>query len=201
MMKMSTRIMWCSSRKRKNKSNCYDDCDEDSSRLKRSKSNDDGFSLQRFPTAKSDESTVKKGDVLDLSQLLFTQDRDFLITYNDRTRPVQAKHLVDEKSLNHPSISNLLASPTRNYVIDKNKQAVPLRDLENKVVALYFFEDYPVDKIDPLTMEIHKVQNDGSTVQLSQLLGRKIILVVENTLLTASPMFWRKLIASKKKRA
>lgn len=107
MMKMS-RLMWCSSRKRK-KNNYYEGFDEDSSRLlekgmkqkamKRLKSNNGdllnnkavmrGFSLERCSFGKKKQtSTIKKGDILNLSQLLFTKRRDFLITYNDRTPQV-----------------------------------------------------------------------------------------------------------------
>lgn len=39
------------------------------------------------------QGKINEGDTVDISELLFTQDRDFLITYNDRDRPVQAQHL------------------------------------------------------------------------------------------------------------
>ncbi|KAK1405522.1 hypothetical protein POM88_005127 [Heracleum sosnowskyi] len=41
----------------------------------------------------SPRPAYEEGDVLDLCDLLFTKDRDFLVTYKDRDRPVQAKHL------------------------------------------------------------------------------------------------------------
>ncbi|KAL1803828.1 hypothetical protein ACET3Z_032475 [Daucus carota] len=37
-----------------------------------------------------------------------------------------------------PSVMKLLASPERDFLINKNNQEVPLRDLEDKVVGLYF---------------------------------------------------------------
>ncbi|KAK1388426.1 hypothetical protein POM88_016604 [Heracleum sosnowskyi] len=38
---------------------------------------------------------LKVGDRVNLSQILFTKHRDFLITYKDRDRPVRAEHLKD----------------------------------------------------------------------------------------------------------
>ncbi|KAK1405528.1 hypothetical protein POM88_005133 [Heracleum sosnowskyi] len=128
-----------------------------------------GFKLARFLSPKKDKTRysqpfkrwihrmprfrknrIKKGDIVNLSQLLFTKDRDFLITYNDRDRPVRAEHL--EEARKHPSITKLLASPERNHLINNNNQVVPLHTLEDKVVGLYFYEDYS----DELTIQIQE---------------------------------------------
>ncbi|KAK1405520.1 hypothetical protein POM88_005125 [Heracleum sosnowskyi] len=63
---------------------------------------------------------------------------------------VQAEHLEE-----------LLASHERNHLINNKNQVVPLHSLEVKVVGLFFYED-------------------GSMVEFSQLVGKKIILLVEN---------------------
>ncbi|KAK1405465.1 hypothetical protein POM88_005070 [Heracleum sosnowskyi] len=78
------------------------------------------------------KSKFKKGDMVDIKELLFSQDRDFLITYNDRKCPVQAKHLEDAEARKHPSITKLLASSERTHLINNNNQAVPLHNLEDK---------------------------------------------------------------------
>lgn len=46
----------------------------------------------------------------------------------------------DEAILKYPSIWNLLASPERDYVISNNGDKVHIQSLEDKVVALHFFE-------------------------------------------------------------
>ncbi|KAL6496500.1 hypothetical protein OROGR_029758 [Orobanche gracilis] len=43
--------------------------------------------------------------------------------------------------LNNPSLKKLLVSPQRDYLINNKNVRVPVRDLKNKVVALYLYED------------------------------------------------------------
>ncbi|KAL6579483.1 hypothetical protein OROMI_009699 [Orobanche minor] len=43
--------------------------------------------------------------------------------------------------LDNPSLEKLLVSPQRDYLINNKNVPVPVRDLENKVVALYLYED------------------------------------------------------------
>lgn len=52
-----------------------------------------------------------------------------------------------------PSVSKLLASAERDYILDKNKQKVPLDTLEDKVVALYFYDE---EQSDDFRINIHK---------------------------------------------
>ncbi|KAL6496491.1 hypothetical protein OROGR_029749 [Orobanche gracilis] len=164
---------------------------------------------------------VNNGDILNLSDLLFTNQRDHLIKYNDnqlvkaeqladkfivlyfvtltqsdrivQEKEVYLKHLAlrfgvstgqDTPSafvidptgmvlqrdalrffsfgaacfpfiqkrlhrlcsrydaiLNNPSLKKLLVSPQRDYLINNKNVRVPVRDLKNKVVALYLYED------------------------------------------------------------
>ncbi|KAK1405470.1 hypothetical protein POM88_005075 [Heracleum sosnowskyi] len=156
---------------------------------------------------KQHPQAVNKGDIINLSELLFTKGRDFLITYNDRNHPVQARHLegmvlrcnandifhmfgacaypfTDERmecllrevaeARKHPSITKLLASSERNHLINNDNQAVPLRNLEDKTTFL---------------------QKDGSMVQLSQLEGKRIIIIVEDDQHIPDAKFWRMLRA------
>ncbi|WOG99017.1 hypothetical protein DCAR_0418363 [Daucus carota subsp. sativus] len=46
-----------------------------------------------------------------------------------------------EEALYHPSITKLLTFPECNYVINNQNQEVPVHNLEDKVVALYFDEE------------------------------------------------------------
>ncbi|KAK1405471.1 hypothetical protein POM88_005076 [Heracleum sosnowskyi] len=123
---------------------------------------------------KQHPQAVNKGDIINLSELLFTKGRDFLITYNDRNHPVQAKHLEIAEARKHPSITKLLASSERNHLINNDNQAVPLRNLEDKTTFL---------------------QKDGSMVQLSQLEGKRIIIIVEDDQHIPDAKFWRMLRA------
>ncbi|KAK1348680.1 hypothetical protein POM88_054927 [Heracleum sosnowskyi] len=72
------------------------------------------------------EQHIKKGDVVDISTLLFTKHRNYLLK-GDNQR-VLAKQLAGK----HPSITTLLASPERNYVISNNGDQVPVSDLDDK---------------------------------------------------------------------
>ncbi|XP_074374805.1 putative nucleoredoxin 1-1 [Apium graveolens] len=55
---------------------------------------------------------------------------------------------------NHPSITTLLTSPRRDYLINSKNQVVPVHTLEDKVVALYFYIDYDDDDQRQLTKEL-----------------------------------------------
>ncbi|KAL6529809.1 hypothetical protein OROGR_015432 [Orobanche gracilis] len=60
----------------------------------------------------------------------------------------------DEDARKHTFLKKLLVFPERDHIIsNKGKQVVriPVHDLEDKVVALYFYQDYPIDS---LTKEI-----------------------------------------------
>lgn len=112
-MERDLRLGVCSINKRKQSDSNYDNTDHavvlSSLRLlqegkyksnKKKRNNDDDvlpdFSLEKCSTANNEGSSknkkknprLKKGDVVNLSELLFTKDRDFLITCNDRNRPV-----------------------------------------------------------------------------------------------------------------
>ncbi|KAK1404730.1 hypothetical protein POM88_004335 [Heracleum sosnowskyi] len=68
-------------RKRKRNNICFE------SKLRLSKWST-GF--ERF-----EPQVLEKGSTLNIYDLLFTKDRDFLVTYNDRGPPVQAKDLEE----------------------------------------------------------------------------------------------------------
>ncbi|WOH03158.1 hypothetical protein DCAR_0522552 [Daucus carota subsp. sativus] len=66
----------------------------------------------------------------------------------------------DDAAIQHPSITTLLASPERNYVISNSGDQVLVSDLEDKVVALYFYEELPIGEspdADDLTPKIEMV--------------------------------------------
>ncbi|KAL8103443.1 putative nucleoredoxin 1-1 [Apium graveolens] len=113
-MEREMKLGMCSSKKRKNKDNddvdvvlssSYTPCRLKHKSKKKNNNHDDDlldYSLEKCSTAKKNvvvESSIKEnhelknGDIVNLSELLFTKDRDFLITYNDRNRPVQPNHL------------------------------------------------------------------------------------------------------------
>lgn len=47
----------------------------------------------------------------------------------------------DDAAVQQPSLMTLLGSPQRDYVITNKGEKVPIQSLEEKVVALYFYED------------------------------------------------------------
>lgn len=61
------------------------------SRRKTTRGGTGGFVISKFSTRI--KGRLKVGDRVSVSQILFNKHRDFLITYKDRNRPVQAKHL------------------------------------------------------------------------------------------------------------
>ncbi|WOH08128.1 hypothetical protein DCAR_0727565 [Daucus carota subsp. sativus] len=57
---------------------------------------------------------------------------------DDRIKILDA---TDEADIQHPSLITLLGSPQRDYVITNKGEKVPIYTLEEKMVALYFYED------------------------------------------------------------
>ncbi|KAL6509825.1 hypothetical protein OROGR_022313 [Orobanche gracilis] len=57
---------------------------------------------------------------------------------DERVRQYNAE--IDE-AVRNPSLITLLGSPQRDYLISNKGEKVPIRTLEGKVVALYFYED------------------------------------------------------------
>ncbi|KAK1377324.1 hypothetical protein POM88_033517 [Heracleum sosnowskyi] len=74
------------------------------------------------------QKKIKKGDKINLHDLLFTKDRDYLVRYQDNQR-VKAEHLAAK-------IISLLASPQRDYVISNKGDKVPIHTLEDKVAQV-----------------------------------------------------------------
>ncbi|KAK1352082.1 hypothetical protein POM88_053796 [Heracleum sosnowskyi] len=110
---------------------------------------------------------IRKGDTISLQDLLFTKDRDYLVRYNG-DQQVKAAHLTDgcelferygglgypfsdewieyleiqdAETAKKPSLNALLGSLKRDYVISSKGDKVPIDTLEEKVVALYFYEE------------------------------------------------------------
>ncbi|KAK1354988.1 hypothetical protein POM88_048244 [Heracleum sosnowskyi] len=100
---------------------------------------------------------IKEGDIINLTDLIFSEDRDYLIRYNDQK--VKPKQLVgkailvyflpvsrypftderikfldseDDAAINQPSLELLLGSPDRDYLITNNGDKVPIHTLKNK---------------------------------------------------------------------
>ncbi|KAL1821390.1 probable nucleoredoxin 1 [Daucus carota subsp. sativus] len=100
--------------------------------------------------------------------------KDIFHMYGARAYPFTDKRIKcllkeDAEARNHPSITKLLASSERNHLINKDNQAVPIHNLEDKVVGIYFYEDYPNHA---LTSEIQKAYE-----QLAQKNNFEIVLV------------------------
>ena len=79
--------------------------------------------------------------------VLQTYADGFFSWFGPRAYPFSDKRIErlrrqDRDALNHPSISKLLNSPHCSYVINNQNQEVPVHDLEDKVVALYFYEEH-----------------------------------------------------------
>lgn len=64
---------------------------------------------------------------------------------NKRIRYLQCQ---DEKAANSTSITKLLTSHGLKHVINNEDEMVPVKDLEGKVVALYFYEDIDFDNFE-----------------------------------------------------
>ncbi|KAK1354702.1 hypothetical protein POM88_047958 [Heracleum sosnowskyi] len=91
-----------------------------------------------------EDLNVREGDVINLPNLLFTENRDYLVKYNDDQK-VRAAQLVgkaillyfvpseDDEAAKQPSLETLLASPVRNYVISNKEDKVPIHTLKDKV--------------------------------------------------------------------
>ncbi|KAK1354704.1 hypothetical protein POM88_047960 [Heracleum sosnowskyi] len=109
-----------------------------------------------------EDLNVREGDVINLPNLLFTENRDYLVKYNDDQK-VKAAQLVgkaillyfvpvcielcypftderisdlkseDDEAAKQPSLETLLASPVRNYVISNKEDKVPIHTLKDKV--------------------------------------------------------------------
>ncbi|KAK1355175.1 hypothetical protein POM88_048431 [Heracleum sosnowskyi] len=116
---------------------------------------------------------INKGDVINLHDLLFTQNRDYLVRYQDNQQ-VKAEHLEDK-----PSLQNLLASPLRDYLISNNGDKTPIHSLEDKLVKL------EIEKVNDLKLELLWDLNtvfrrkDGSEVLVSQLAGKNVMVFLE----------------------
>ncbi|KAL1821908.1 hypothetical protein ACET3Z_016777 [Daucus carota] len=114
----------------------------------------------RFPFSRFVYDVYTVSVVLDPSGLVLQcQADDFFLWYGARAYPFTLERIdylmsADKEMSKHPSVTRLLTSFGRDYVINKDNQEVPVRDLENKVVALYFYEDFPIDD---LTEEIQVV--------------------------------------------
>lgn len=63
----------------------------------------------------------------------------------------------DQNALDSPSITNLLTSPGHGHVITNDNKEVPVKDLEDKVVVLYFYEDceYQFDGITKMLKDVY----------------------------------------------
>ncbi|KAL8146091.1 hypothetical protein AgCh_004003 [Apium graveolens] len=67
----------------------------------------------------------------------------------------------DNAARQHPSITNLLASPERDFVISNSGDQLLISDLEEKVVALYIFEELLVgESPDDLTPKSEVVNRE-----------------------------------------
>ncbi|KAK1396043.1 hypothetical protein POM88_005906 [Heracleum sosnowskyi] len=128
--------------------------------------------LSRNYTSKSEEAEKQKlnmqmtvGNVLDFPGILFNKNRDYLVKYNGQR--VYADQLAGKK----PSLGALLASPERDYVISNKGDKVPIHTLEEKEVALYFYEEGYADR-----------GKNETKVRLSQLDGKRIILFFESNI-------------------
>lgn len=71
----------------------------------------------------------------------------------------------DEVTAKQPSLKSLLVSPQRDFVISNNGEKVPIHTLEDKVVALYFYEDdtsryYPTQEL--ITAYEWLAENNGN---------------------------------------
>ncbi|XP_074364044.1 putative nucleoredoxin 1-1 [Apium graveolens] len=128
-------------------------CDQDTI-LSKNKRNNPG-------KAKTDKvhntscNIIKIGDTVDLSALLFTKKRNFLIKSNQQrvkakdlygaaaypftNERIQSINLEDNLLMQQPlSIQKLLATPERDYLVNNNGDQVPLDGLDHKAVGLYF---------------------------------------------------------------
>lgn len=54
---------------------------------------------------------------------------------------IKALDAEDDAAVQQPSLMTLLGSPQRDYVITNKGEKVPIHSLEEKVIALYFYED------------------------------------------------------------
>lgn len=65
---------------------------------------------------------------------------------------IQLLKSEDDKATKQPSLQTLLGSPERDYLISNKGEKVPIHTLEDKVVALYFYEDGITD--DEITIKL-----------------------------------------------
>lgn len=107
----------------------------------------------RFPFSRFVYDVYTVSVVVDRTGLVLQcQADDFFLWYGARAYPFTLKRVErlmfeDAETSKHPSITTLLTSLGRDYLINKDNQNVPVRDLEEKVVALYFYEDFPKDDL------------------------------------------------------
>ncbi|KAK1378817.1 hypothetical protein POM88_025561 [Heracleum sosnowskyi] len=127
---------------------------------------------------------IRKGDVVCLSDLLFTKNRDYLVKNNNQQ--VKAEQLAgkgeDEAVAKQPSLKAVLASPQRDYVISNQGEKVPIHILEDKVVVLYFYREGETD--DTLTEQLKTAygrRKDGSEVPFSELAGKRVMFFYEKS--------------------
>ncbi|XP_074369735.1 putative nucleoredoxin 1 [Apium graveolens] len=114
--------------------------------------------------------------------LLQCNVNDLFYLYGARAYPFTDKRMEcllreDAEARKHPSITKLITSSERTHLINNRNQAVPLHNLEDKVIGLYFYEDYPNHE---LTSEIQKAYD-----QLAHVENFEIVFVyIHDTLMT-----------------
>ncbi|KAK1376785.1 hypothetical protein POM88_032978 [Heracleum sosnowskyi] len=120
------------------------------------------------------QKKIKKGDKINLHDLLFTKDRDYLVRYQDNQR-VKAEHLAAK-------IISLLASPQRDYVISNKGDKVPIHTLEDKMLWNH---------------NTVFTKKDGSEVPVSQLAGcTRIPQGIVEPMLASGKGSWRSAIVN-----
>ncbi|WOH05237.1 hypothetical protein DCAR_0624651 [Daucus carota subsp. sativus] len=117
---------------------------------------------------------------------------DYFVRYGPEAYPFTDKRIGfvksrDKEALKHPSITNLLTSPQRDYVINNKNPEIPVHTLQDKVVALYFCQEYPLD---PLTK--------GLKMTYKQLADKKfeiMLVYIHNSFITSAraseESFWK----------
>ncbi|KAL8110213.1 putative nucleoredoxin 1 [Apium graveolens] len=101
---------------------------------------------------------------------------------------IQSLESQDKQLLKHPTITQLLTSPGCDCVINKDKQEVPVHHLEDKVVGLYFYENFPIDNTTEHILKAYEQVADKEKFEI-------VLVYLHNTFTTSGraseESFWK----------
>ncbi|KAF5181998.1 Thioredoxin, nucleoredoxin [Thalictrum thalictroides] len=73
----------------------------------------------------------------------------------------------EERAKKEQTLSSILASPSRNFVISKDGNQVPISELEGNIVGLYFYASVPCAEFTQKLLEVyHKVNECGESFKV-----------------------------------